>query len=55
MGQANAQVGGGQIGLCPVWPFDQTEAICSIVGEIFVKARIEKFFRNIEPIKIKVI
>gem|GEM_PF-5756969 len=50
--QTDMQVGGGQIRLRPVRPFDQTERAS---GKVFVQTRIEKFFRNSESIKIKVI
>lgn len=52
MQQLDTQVGDGQIRLRPVWPFDQTD---TCIGEVFVQARIEKFFRITESIKIKVI
>lgn len=53
--KANAQVGRRQVRLRPVGPFDQTEAVSSIGSKVFIQPRIEKFFRKVESIKIKVI
>ncbi len=53
--QANVQIGWRQIWLRPVGPFDQTETVFTIVIKVFIQPRIEKLFRNIESIKIKVI
>ena len=53
--QADMQIGRRQIRLRPIWPFDQAERIGASVGKVFVQARIKKFFRITESIKIKVI
>lgn len=50
--EPDAQVGGRHVGRAFARPFDQTQ---TTVGEVFVQARIDKFFRKIEPIEIKVI
>lgn len=52
MVEPHAQVGRGQMGLRAVGPFDQADGGG---GEEFVQSCIEKFFRNTEPIKIKVV
>lgn len=52
MDEVNAQIGRRHIRLRPVGPFDQTQ---TTVGKVFVQTRIEKLFRKIEPIEIKVI
>jgi epoxyqueuosine reductase len=52
----DAQVGRDEIGLCFVRPFDQADARCApLFGKVFIQTRIEKLFRLIEPIEIKVI
>ena len=45
-------IGGRQIRASFFRPFDEADAIAQ---KVFVKARINKFFRLFEPIKIKVI
>ncbi len=52
MFQSYPQVGGWHIGLRPVGPLDQAD---SRLGESIFQSCIEKFSRDIESIKIKVI
>lgn len=50
--KTHTQVCRRQIGVCPVGPFDQANAL---LGKVFVQSCIKELFRNAESIKIKVI